>query len=128
MTVPIGFIYTQLPKQPEPNTLWPSSKWEDVSKLYAGLFFRVLGENSSDFGVQEESDRSLTEVSNMFATVRDLTYKVGVPKNGTVSDILYSGDYTSSNNYMTRTMLKFRTSNDEIRPKNQAIRIWKRIE
>jgi hypothetical protein len=128
MTVPIGFIYTQLPKQPEPNTLWPSSKWEDVSKLYAGLFFRVLGENSSDFGVQEESDRSLTEVSNMFATVRDLTYKVGVPKNGTVSDILYSDDYTSSNNSMTRTMLKFRTSNDEIRPKNQAIRISKRIE
>jgi hypothetical protein len=88
-----------------------------------------LGGNSSDFGVvQEESDKSLAEVSNMFATVRDLTYKVGVPKNGTVSDILYSGDYTSSNNSMTRTMLKFRASNNEIRPKNQAIRIWKRIE
>lgn len=36
--VPIGFIYTQLPHQPEPPQIWPTVIWHDVSAEYDGLF------------------------------------------------------------------------------------------
>ncbi len=48
--VPIGFIYVQLPSQPEPKTLWPIVEWKDVTLDYAGLFFRAEGGNSESFG------------------------------------------------------------------------------
>jgi hypothetical protein len=54
--VPIGFIYVQLPGQPEPNTLWSMVKWKDVTSDYAGLFFRAEGGNSAAFGqIQDEN-------------------------------------------------------------------------
>ena len=47
--LPPGFIYVQLPSQPLPTTLWPGLKWLDVTKEYAGLFFRAEGAGSSKF-------------------------------------------------------------------------------
>ena len=29
--IPIEFIYTQLPVQSEPQTIWPSFQWSDIS-------------------------------------------------------------------------------------------------
>jgi hypothetical protein len=41
----IGFIYTQIPDQPEPYTLWPRVEGRDITSEYAGLFFRAEGGN-----------------------------------------------------------------------------------
>jgi hypothetical protein len=54
--VPIGFIYVQLPSQPEPKTLWSMVEWKDVTSDYAGLFFRAEGGNSFPFGQTQSSD------------------------------------------------------------------------
>ena len=51
--VPIGFIYVQLPNQPEPKTLWPTVEWKSVSSDYSGHFFRVEGGNAAPFGQKQ---------------------------------------------------------------------------
>jgi hypothetical protein len=54
--IPIGFIYSQLPGQPEPKTICPTFQWSDKSSQYSGLFFRVLGGNSARFNaIQDEN-------------------------------------------------------------------------
>ncbi|CAG2103218.1 unnamed protein product [Medioppia subpectinata] len=41
-SVPIGFVYLQLPNQLAPVQVWGSRyKWADVTKAYAGLFLRA---------------------------------------------------------------------------------------
>ena len=58
--IPIGFIYVQLSGQSDPNTLWPNTEWNNISKNYSGLFFRAEGGNSASFGqIQNEQARSL---------------------------------------------------------------------
>ena len=52
--LPIGFIYIQLRGQFPPDELFGSSgKWQDISSIYAGEFFRAVGGNSNDFGVKQ---------------------------------------------------------------------------
>jgi len=61
--IPIGFTYSQLPSQPEPQSIWPNFNWTDISEEYSGLFFRVLGNNSSSFNlIQEENSPRLIKV------------------------------------------------------------------
>ena len=63
--VPIGFIYVQLSAQPEPKTLWPNTLWENISKNYAGLFFRAEGGQAQQFGqTQDEQTQSLWFISH----------------------------------------------------------------
>lgn len=33
-SVPIGFVYVQLPKQSDPHSIWSNLKWQDVTSLY----------------------------------------------------------------------------------------------
>ncbi len=62
-SVPVGFVYTQFPLMPTPDKIFVGD-WEDVSHLYAGLFFRVAGEEATAFeNIQEvvtQSDKTLT--------------------------------------------------------------------
>ncbi|KAJ6649710.1 Lithostathine-2, partial [Pseudolycoriella hygida] len=87
--VPIGFIYVQLPDQPEPFSLWPRTQWENISSTYAGLFFRVLGGNSAAFGeTQSENSPRLTELRNIVAGGG---HNVAVPSNGDWTSPLWTG-------------------------------------
>jgi hypothetical protein len=126
--VPIGFIYTQLPDQPEPMSLWPITEWVDVSSEYAGLFFRVEGGGSAAFGLpQEENSPRLTYVHR----------QDGARSNADLLPMkLYPGQWSPF--FMTATgvrgsietgrytYLRFKISDGEVRPRNKAIRIWKR--
>lgn len=62
-SVPVNFVYTQFPLMPTPDKIFVGD-WEDVSHLYAGLFFRVAGEEATAFeNIQEvvsQSDTTLT--------------------------------------------------------------------
>ena len=63
MLIPVGFVYTQLPDQPQPATLWPTFNWTDVTSTYAGLFFRAEGGGSEKFGsVQQDNSPRLESV------------------------------------------------------------------
>ena len=116
--IPVGFIYTQLPDQPSPSKLWPMYKWEEISPKYAGLFFRVVGHGAGVFGrVQESSSQRLTGVK---------TYNLHSVQTQELKqmDLLADNRWTDVDNGFP---VSLRVSGDEIRPKNTAIKVWKRI-
>lgn len=122
--VPIGFIYTQLPNQIPPDQVWPWTKWTEVSEAYAGLFFRTSGGgDSAPFGtVQEANAPRVTEIQYMSSTTSSHN-QIRLPVNGW-SDRVYSG---SDCDKATWYYLQFYTSGGEVRPRNMAVKIWKRI-
>ena len=125
--LPIGFIYTQLPRQQSPQELWPLMKWVDVTSEYAGLFFRAEGGDSRQFGkVQDDQTRRLTSVKSHSDGFDESNNKVEIVA-GTRSPRIYTGAAFSG--YVTTNWaLSFKVSDDEVRPKNTAIRMWKRVE
>lgn len=124
--MPIGFIYVQLPEQPEPSELWKFvKKWEDVSSDYAGLFFRVLGGGSNSFGyTQEESFPHITQCHTYDSDEHD---KWSVDDDnlivGSWSEGIKTGGYFGSN-----VLLRFYTKSDSVIPRNKAVKIWKRTQ
>ncbi len=63
-SVPLGFIYVQLPKEKSPQEIWSGElKWTDISSTYDSVFFRVAGSKTEAFGkVQEEFAPYIDEV------------------------------------------------------------------
>lgn len=122
-SIPINFTYFQLPNQLEPKSLWPNIDWEDVSSKYTGLFIRVEGGNSAEFGIiQEENAPRVTEVSANWSSAHDYNCKVTLIK-GEWSQKLYTGGVSGDN-----TVIQLYTTSGEVRPRNMAIRIWRRTK
>jgi len=127
--VPIGFIYVQLPSQPEPKTLWSMVEWKDVTSEYAGLFFRAEGGGSAAFEqIQNENSPRLTAVtatshanSNVADFVEDTRIVIAA---GETSKKVHSGDHHT----WPAMSLSFEVSGGEVRPRNKAMRIWKRTK
>ena len=150
LIVPIGFIYMQLPYTKEPMTLWPSSQWRDISEEYAGLFFRVLGNGSERFdSVQSEGYKKL-ELFSIEEDIRpyhsiphyDTNIKYGHEYNHIIEPIIPKGIF---NNWYPWILHQFdplriienkdfhyyyfniKFNDNEVRPKNRAIKVWQRI-
>ena len=126
--VPIGFIYVQLPSEKAPTDIWPWMTWTDVSSSYAGVFFRVTGGDAASFGtVQQDNapriDKVDTayygDVSEMIECTPDYL-NCPLPK-GDWSLWEYTGASSGNNRYT-----RFHTTGGEVRPRNMAMRIWKR--
>ncbi len=122
--VPIGFIYAQLPSQPEPQTLWPTVEWKDVTSDYAGLFFRAEGGEAEPFGKVQYGNAPfiyIDQVTNAFSN--DNKASSNLTSSGW-SPYIYTGSSTGNT-----VAIRFHVNrNDgEIRPTNKAVRIWKRI-
>lgn len=97
--------------------------WLEITTEYAGLFFRVLGGGSAQFNVvQAENNNRLTNV-NTGHTIN--TWSIAVPPTGAYSEIVASGEMGSGST--TAWGLRFAVSGGEVRPRNTAVRIWKRI-
>jgi hypothetical protein len=128
--VPVNFTYIQLPTQPQPNELWPEFSWKEVSATYAGLFFRVVGGGSEKFGtVQPESSprlQSVEMVSSSKSAARPT--KLDIPQNGDASAQIYIGSSPIESAQTSDEHLKFKLTSAEVRPRNQAIRIWVRVK
>lgn len=130
LLIPIGFTYVQLPKEKSPREIWPMITWKEVSQDYAGVFFRVEGARAGAFGtVQEASLPRITRVQSFNIS----KWTDGGILDGTIflnefgwSDAVYTGDTTDG--YKTHQALKYFFSQDEIKPRNMAIRIWRRVE
>ncbi len=120
--VPIGFIYVQLPDQPEPHHLWESFTWSDISSQYAGLFFRVLGGGSEQFNVtQAEGYPKITQIQTNSLSPR--RFDITIPSSGWSLGISTGAPTV----FTTDWALRFFQSNPEVRPRNKAVRVWKRI-
>lgn len=93
-----------------------------MTNEYAGLFFRVLGGNSELFEtIQAESSPRITAVQTAW---RDSNlYGININPDGLWSEIVTSGDYTHYGHYG----LRFIQSKAEVRPRNTAVRIWKKM-
>ncbi|CAG2114766.1 unnamed protein product, partial [Medioppia subpectinata] len=121
--LPIGFIYVQLPGQADPKTLWPKSTWYDVTSAYAGQFFRAEGGDSLAFGagVQPGDAPKLEHVHAEYndGMNRDIDISPGV-----YSQWLYTGDNAGLIGH--RQSLTMLVSSVEVRPRNQAVRLFKR--
>jgi hypothetical protein len=128
VSVPVGFIYVQLPDYPSPTLLWPNLVWRSVTERFAGLFFRAEGGNSSSFGtIQTESSNHLSQANyqDFDYNNNNLKVHISIPENGEYSDFMYAG-YWSSNTLSTEG-IRFANSGAENRPINTAIKIWERI-
>lgn len=123
-SVPIGFIYVQLPFHPAPQTLWPNLIWKNATGDYAGLFFRAEGGPSGGFGtVQADTCNRLSTVSSSLSTTFPPS-SVTVPATGFSNSIFAGYEPTSINRY---EVMSFSNSGEETRPRNTAVRIWERI-
>ncbi len=126
--LPIGFVYVQFPDKKPPQEIWPSMTWNDISKQYENLFFRVLGNKTEAFGkIQEENISRISEVEALFNDDKGFNRnegrsQVGVkcPNDGW-SDWIYTGSRHNRSTY-----IRFLSSGGEVRPKNMAIKVWER--
>ncbi|KAJ6639569.1 Macrophage mannose receptor 1 [Pseudolycoriella hygida] len=119
--VPIGFVYVQLPHQPEPWRMWWAVDWTEITEDYAGLFFRVAGEDAGEFGtVQEENSPRLTRVQGQVETAS--APAVNIAPSGLPSAQVSSGWTGSASHWGMR----FTVSSGEVRPRNTATRVWMR--
>ena len=100
--------------------------WTDITVQYAGLFFRAEGGGADPFGtIQEENAPRVTEaiISHHDGHRLDEWNRVTLGVGAWSSGIgLYAGrwDEPIGNTH------RFYTSGGEVRPKNMAIRVWKR--
>lgn len=126
--IPIGFIYTELPNSQSPTSLWPWMSWTDVSSSYGGLFFRVEGGEAAPFGqVQSDNDRALVGVQNTYDVSSVFQYRTmhSTSSSTQASEWIWSGDIYPRKD--KNCHLRFITTKGEVRPRNMAIRVWKRI-
>ena len=124
--IPLGFLYTQLPNQSSPDMLWPNMKWTEVTQSYAGLFFRAEGGNSSSYGeLQLARAPHLAEIHQYMNTQEYLGDNKVSLVQGIETKKFFSGRNGPTGDYYS---FSFKLSNEEVRPINKAIRIWKRIQ
>lgn len=115
----------QLSRQELPSTIWPTFTWLDVTHDYAGVFFRALGGGSENFGVtQAEDSPRLTEVRFDVVNLPELSSLISIFPNNQWSAGVSSGGPRPTN---THWRMSFKQSAGEVRPRNQAVRIWKRV-
>ena len=118
--LPIGFIYVQLPNEKSPTEIWPWMIWKDVTSEYAGLFFRAEGREAASFGqVQEDNAPRLSRIQ-FTSNRKDYDADVILPKGG--SRKICTGMSGGTNDWF----FNYYISDGEVRPRNMAIRIWKR--
>lgn len=117
-SIPIGFIYVQLPFQVEPSIIFPNTTWKELSYKYAGFFFRVIGGGSGNFGsTQAASAPYLIRVSVNNSTQQPYSTTLEPGKCGQMRS--YYGDHDCTTEYCI--------SGGEVRPLNMAVKIWKRV-
>ncbi len=131
LTIPLGFIYVQLPKEKSPVEIWPNwMSWNDVSDQYDSNFFRVAGSKSAVFGaVQEASSPYVDKVKSTWCLGEcDHVGETVLPRNGGWSETLSIAYVKGGDKDWYRAKLNFHVAgNGEVRPSNMAVKVWKRI-
>ena len=133
--IPIGFTYVQLPHEKGPSEFWPEMTWKDVTADYAGVFFRAGGGEASPFGeIQMENTKRISKIDFLWNNdpewqkVKDQrtpNQNGNISLNTSSSLWIGTGGFGSGNtNYR---YMNFESNVGEVRPKNMAIKIWRRI-
>lgn len=98
--------------------------WEEITSQYAGHFFRVLGGGSAAFNaIQEDNTRRVTYAQTVHTAPGEGAY-TNIPDSG------FSGGVTTGKiefGQETTFGLVFHVAGGEVRPRNSAVRVWKRV-
>lgn len=130
---PLDFIYIQFRNQKDPNALFPGTTWQNISNQHAGRFFRVEGGNAATFGSQQEG--GLPNIRGSVTSGHSILQHPAA-SNGALYYSNYSNNTSTwkigSDNYLSIELDASRSNSlygnaSEVRPINEAIRIWKRI-
>ena len=136
--IPIGFIYVQLPQEKAPQEIWPSLVFTDISSAYDSAFFRVVGnKGAAAFGTEQQQQSPAIDEIKYEDCQQNPTNLCATNKfNSTGDDKLkpgWSQNIVSANGFNTAgapsrflATLKFHTTTGEVRPRNFAIKVWKR--
>lgn len=118
-TIPMGFVYIQLPFQEDPSSLWDWAVWEQITQAYAGHFFRAEGDGSEPFGRPQTDAFQAHRVDGLSLESKKLESGSDRPVLSVTSSqkVRPSADDSGQDPRMA----------NETRPKNYAVRIWKRI-
>lgn len=112
----------QLPDQLSPSEIWSSMQWEDVSSKYAGLFFRVYGGDSASFGTtqSENAPRLVSLKVDYGETEHPGSDAINISADDQWSGVLslWGDDWGQK--------LYAKASSGEVRPRNTAIKVWRR--
>lgn len=136
--VPLGFIYVQLPQEKSPQEIWSSTAamtWTDISSQFDSTFFRVAGSRAGAFGaVQEEFSPYIDQIkfSHYFngALSGSDSMEAKVPRGGGWTrdlrtahayEVPIGGSHVTYNAYHA-----YHFAGGEVRPRNMAVRVWKR--
>ncbi|XP_074599381.1 uncharacterized protein LOC141853803 [Brevipalpus obovatus] len=116
-TIPVGFIYFQLPFQMEPLSIWDWAKWEQVTSNYSGHFFRAEGGGSEPFGYAQADSMQSHRVDAVSLESKKVESGSDRPALSvtTTNKVKPEADEGKT--------LRF---TNETRPINYAIKIWRR--
>lgn len=130
-TPPVNFIYPQYRGQDAPATLFPGTTWSNVSSTYAGRFFRAEGGSAASFGSQQAG--GLPNITGTLGVQGVDAYRnVATGAFATLNTGTVDGGTSNNSNYLNRADFSASRSSSlygaasEVRPINEAIRIWKR--
>lgn len=128
--VPVGFIYIQLPKEKSPQEVWPNLIWTDVSTQYDSTFFRVAGSKTASFGsIQEEFSPYISRIKFDWCigpSCKEGIFDSTLPRNGGWSGDILAAGLTHGTKLKYFSYLNFYTTAGEVRPRNMAVKVWKR--
>ena len=132
VTPPVGFVYVQFSGQSAPNALWGGT-WQNVSNLYAGLFFRAEGGAAAAFGSSQ--GEGLPNITGYFyrgnqSNEITVTYTGGAFSQRNQGS-KYCGNGSSGGGGNGCDFNAARSSaiygaSSHVTPVNSTIRVWKR--
>lgn len=109
----------------------------DISLSFAGTFFRVDGAGAAPFGtVQEEFIPHISQINHTQITPL-INLPISLPKlpqksilfnfkSAEISDPLLSSQ-VSAYESVTANALTFKWATGEVRPRNMAVKVWRRL-
>lgn len=127
--IPVGTIYVQFAGQTDPTTLFGGT-WENVSSIYAGLFFRAEGGAAAAFGSSQ--DGGAPNITGSFGNLISVPNAASANGAFACAETAYSyrdGSGVTFHHsyfdfYASRSHSGYQLG--EFRPINRTIRIWKR--
>ena len=130
---PVGCTYVQYPDQAEPNEVFTGMTWTVVTSTYAGLFFRAEVGGSDKFGqIQQENIPQITKLFHGYIAGSymdpNIMEKHEITLDQEQTKLMYIGwAMYGSKDIMGFEGFGVKKTFGEVRPKNSAIKIWKRI-
>ncbi len=140
--VPLGFIYVQLPQEKSPQEIWPWMSWTDISPQFDSTFFRVAGSKAEVFGKTQpelipfidsveytDCQWKPTDACAKLKAEDRYLWGQNISQSGGWSGKVSSPNAFNIGNSPASTYkaaMRFHVTPGEVRPKNMAVKVWKR--